>query len=1055
MKKVHVKSWLSILAFIFVFSPIVTEAAYRTTPDGANFVITGSAISSMVVSTSTSRIYIGGTFTEIGPYSGAGVPLKVADGAASSTYPKFDDLTGTGSINAVVSDRQGGWYVAGLFTLVDSVSYMSLAHVLPSGSIDPNFSPAFPINTTINAIALSPDGSTLYVGGSFTTIGGVTYNRLAALTTSNGAASTTFNPNMGSAVNALQLSSDGRTIYAGGFFTTVGGVTYNRLAAIDTATGVASTTFNPNLNTTVNSLLLSADNRTLYAGGNFATVGGVSYTRLAAISTLNGVASTSFNPVLNSIPSALALSPDESLLYVGGGFTTIGGVAYNRLAAISIATASATPAFNPNVGGVVSALQLSSDGTTLYVGGTFTTVGGVTYNNIAAINTTTASATPAFNPNLNSTVSAVALSSSGETLYAGGLFRAMGSTPRNNLAAISSIDGSVISSFNPNMNNAVGALALSRDGSRLYAGGNFTTVGGVIYNRLAAINTSNGAAISSFNPSVTITSGGAVSALVLNSAETLLYTGGSFTGVGGVTYNRLAAIDTTTASATLSFNPNLGTTLGHSVNSMKLSSDESTLYIGGSFLTVGGVSYTRLAAIRTSDGVASTTFNPVANGTVGDIVLSQDNTKLYAGGSFTSIGGVTYNSVAAVDTVTASATPSYNPNANARVDTVALSTDDSTLYLGGIFSALGGQSSIARLGVVSTANASTTYSTPTIVSGGVSKIILDSLKMYIYGTFTSINGLTKYQKFAMFSAIVAPTITTSSATSLTTTSALLNGSMTDDGYASTTVRGFQYGLTTAYGATTTESGTFGVGSFSSTTSGLSSATEYHFRAYSTNSAGTSYGSDATFTTSPNPPTVTSSSATSLGETSATLNGSLDDTGGEDASVRGFVYGLTDAYGATTTESGSFSTGSFTSSLSSLTCATTYHFAPYAVNSAGTSTYPTDDTFVTSACPIAASFSGGTRSGSIPKNKVIVAPPVVAPAPVPQNIPTTILPTVPPKPIPSQTPPTFSQLPVTENILPKAPATATPELVSESVPPSPQKNFFSRFLGWIIDIFSKS
>ncbi len=64
---------------------------------------------------------------------------------------------------------------------------------------------------------------------------------------------------------------------------------------------------------------------------------------------------------------------DGATLYVGGAFTTIGGQARNRLAAID--TTTGTPsAWNPNASGAVNVLVLN--GTTLYAGGAFTKVGG-------------------------------------------------------------------------------------------------------------------------------------------------------------------------------------------------------------------------------------------------------------------------------------------------------------------------------------------------------------------------------------------------------------------------------------------------------------------------------------------------------------------------------------------------------------------------------------------------------------------------------------------------------------------------------------------------------
>lgn len=85
-------------------------------------------------------------------------------------------------------------------------------------------------------------------------------------------------------------------------------------------------------------------------------------------------------------------------------------------------------------------------------------------------------------------------------------------------------------------------------------------------------------------------------------------------------------------------------------------------------------------------------------------------------------------------------------------------------------------------------------------------------------------------------------------------------------------------------------------------------------------------------------------------TSATITGEITDLGSSSVIERGLVYGTTGAYGATTTETGSFSTGPYSLTLTDLTCATTYHYANYAANKYGTS-YGVDRTFTTDACPV--------------------------------------------------------------------------------------------------------
>lgn len=110
-----------------------------------------------------------------------------------------------------------------------------------------------------------------------------------------------------------------------------------------------------------------------------------------------------------------------------------------------------------------------------------------------------------------------------------------------------------------------------------------------------------------------------------------------------------------------------------------------------------------------------------------------------------------------------------------------------------------------------------------------------------------------------------PTTPTLAATEISQSSATLNGSVTSIGGQSVLERGFIYGLTTAYGATTSDSGVFSIGNFSEDIDNLLPKTRYHFRAFARNSTGIQYGDDKYFTTYPiNPPELILLSATTTG-----------------------------------------------------------------------------------------------------------------------------------------------------------------------------------------------
>lgn len=164
-----------------------------------------------------------------------------------------------------------------------------------------------------------------------------------------------------------------------------------------------------------------------------------------------------------------------------------------------------------------------------------------------------------------------------------------------------------------------------------------------------------------------------------------------------------------------------------------------------------------------------------------------------------------------------------------------------------------------------------------------------------------------------------------------------------------------YGATSSYTDSTAQSSATTT-SHNVTVSGLSGSTVYHFAVVSMDDAGNyATSSDYTFTTASavGAPTVTTSAASGLTATAATLNGSVSSTGGEDLSQHGFAYGTSSDLStaiATTTLGSRSSTGAFQSSVSSLTCGTTYYARAYGTNSAGTA-YGSIQSFVTSDCPV--------------------------------------------------------------------------------------------------------
>ena len=167
---------------------------------------------------------------------------------------------------------------------------------------------------------MQADGKIL-AGGNFTSIGGLTRNRLARLDPTTGLADS-FNPNVNNPVNAIAVQMDGKVL-VGGFFTSIGGQTRNRIARLDGATGLADS-FDPNANNEVLSIVAQADGKIL-AAGSFTGIGGQQRNRVARLEAMSGSAdSFNPNPMVNEFSQSIGMQADGKIL-TGGTFTDIGG----------------------------------------------------------------------------------------------------------------------------------------------------------------------------------------------------------------------------------------------------------------------------------------------------------------------------------------------------------------------------------------------------------------------------------------------------------------------------------------------------------------------------------------------------------------------------------------------------------------------------------------------------------------------------------------------------------------------------------------------------------
>ena len=178
-----------------------------------------------------------------------------------------------------------------------------------------------------------------------------------------------------------------------------------------------------------------------------------------------------------------------------------------------------------------------------------------------------------------------------------------------------------------------------------------------------------------------------------------------------------------------------------------------------------------------------------------------------------------------------------------------------------------------------------------------------------------------------------PSVTTISPANVEATSATLNGILDSDGGLLSNC-GFEWGLDTGYGSVTpTEPKSTGE-NFSQVLDSLQPNTTYHYRAFATNSYGTSYGFDQSFTTPSILPVVDTLSAIDIDVSKATLRGILLNDGGQ-ACDCSFEWGLTSGYGNETSWQGGKGAGdAFAQMIAGLESDTTYHFRARARNTAG-------------------------------------------------------------------------------------------------------------------------
>jgi PKD repeat protein len=223
-------------------------------------------------------------------------------------------------------------------------------------------------------------GNTVYVGGSFANArpagaaagtNQTPRSNLLAYDLTTGKLLDGWAPVANAQVRDLAMSPDGSRLYVVGQFTTVDGLNRYRVVALNPTTGAVITTWAPAANAQIYNVV--ATDTTVYLAGDFSTMNGVARNKIAAVSATSGALLDFTADVQGGYGvRGMELSPDKGKVVIGGSFTSVNGSTNpgRGLAALDSATGTSMPwlinSVVRNAGEPASIMSLTSDGDSVY-----------------------------------------------------------------------------------------------------------------------------------------------------------------------------------------------------------------------------------------------------------------------------------------------------------------------------------------------------------------------------------------------------------------------------------------------------------------------------------------------------------------------------------------------------------------------------------------------------------------------------------------------------------------------------------------------------------------
>jgi hypothetical protein len=376
-------------------------------------------------------VHAGGAFSTVWGQSRLGLAvLPAAGGGVGATM----DVELSPRVETVLLLPDGDLLVHGDYRKVDGVVRSGLIRLHGDGT--PAATPDVPIAGPIYATAVDAAGD-VYLAGDFHSVGGLPRRGLAKLSRSlDYQVDPQWNPAPNAAVGALALDADG-SVYVGGRFDEIGGRSRRQLARLSgTGAGEALPTWNPSPNGEVKALVVDAAGD-LFASGLFTSIGGLPRRGLAKISRTGiGVVDPDWNPWPDRTVLVLAID-GAGQLYVGGGFTNVGGLSRSYIARLSRSgTGAADPQWNPQADDWIRHLAFDSAGD-VYAAGDFEHIGGQSRTGLAKLSRQGEGLAEAdWNPANDDRIRSLAIDTSSDTLYVAGWFKNIGAQRRTGLAAL-------------------------------------------------------------------------------------------------------------------------------------------------------------------------------------------------------------------------------------------------------------------------------------------------------------------------------------------------------------------------------------------------------------------------------------------------------------------------------------------------------------------------------------------------------------------------------------------------------------------------------------------